>query len=187
MVHHHCKVIIPISRKYTHYIYDVVIPLLLIDIVSFSVYFTDLKPITHRLMISMTLLLTLFAFKWSIANSLPPTPYLTLTDLLFNAAYLLCGLHIVGLCIANQYNWICAAITFIIFIVIHVILTFRAKYYISLYPKDEDKNDALAQIAKSALNSPSIKSSRANTFASEKSMFDLQENISLVHQIEVEM
>ena len=180
----HCKVIIPISRKYTHYIYDVVIPLLLIDIVSFSVYFTDLKPITHRLIISMTLLLTLFAFKWSIANSLPPTPYLTLTDLLFNSAYLLCGLHIFGLCIANQLhenqlNLICAIITLIIFIIIHVLLYFRAKNYISLYPKEDDvnNNNALAVIAKSAFNSPSIKSTRANSFMSSKSNFDLEASL----------
>jgi len=148
----------------------------------------------------MTLLLTLFAFKWSIANSLPPTPYLTLTDLLFNSAYLLCAIHIMGLCVVNQIsysssshqsiiNWIIAIITFIIFLVIHIILSFRAKYYISLYPKEEINydnagHDALAVIAKSALNSPSIKTSRNNSFVSKT---EANEEFDLVHQIKVEM
>eukprot|EP00487_Bulimina_marginata_P000779 TRINITY_DN11562_c0_g1_i1.p1 TRINITY_DN11562_c0_g1~~TRINITY_DN11562_c0_g1_i1.p1 ORF type:complete len:202 (+),score=7.84 TRINITY_DN11562_c0_g1_i1:74-607(+) len=164
----HCEVSIPISRKYHHHIYETIFPLLLIEIVAYGVYFAEEFPMVERLMVCVTLLLTLFAFKWTVAKSMPPTPYLTLMDYFFNSAYLMLFLHIFGLSVMSFWeneaadtistvNWVVCAANFAIWCIIHSILMVRSKYLISLYPKKKEY-DALGAVAKAAMKSPSKKS-----------------------------
>eukprot|EP01084_Bolivina_argentea_P031884 58990_1 len=160
----HCRIVIPISRIYTHSIYNIMLPLTVIELCAFSIYFTDLFPITARLILSMTLLLTLVAFRRSITTSLPPTPYLTVIDHTFNSACLLSFLHIVGLCVINQFqhlpmettkviNLEFAFFALFVFVVVHIVLIWKAKHYIDLYPTHTvqdmlDNHDAMGMIAR---------------------------------------
>eukprot|EP01084_Bolivina_argentea_P013646 25604_1 len=163
----HCQVIIPISRKYNHHIYETILPLLLIELVAYGVYFSEEFPMVERLTVVVTLLLTLFAFKWTVAKSLPSLPYLTLMDHFFNSAYFMLFLHIIGLSIIsffesenqnkiNIVNWVVCIAHIIIWILIHSYLFYLSNKYITLYPKKQTY-DALGAVARAALKSPSKK------------------------------
>eukprot|EP01084_Bolivina_argentea_P013647 25606_1 len=174
----HCKVSIPISRKYIHHIYNIIVPLMAMQLIAFSIYFTDLFPITARLILSMTLFLTLFAFRRAVSGSLPPTPYLTLIDHAFNAACFLSVYHVAGLCIINQLqhfnkillmyiNITIGGIGVFIFLIIHIYLYTRAIYYVSRHPKqiediiEKTGNAALAAVARSARSRINLEGSRS--------------------------
>eukprot|EP01084_Bolivina_argentea_P267925 454950_1 len=167
----HAQVTIPIARKWHHHIYETILPLLLIEIVAYGVYFAEEFPMVERLTVVVTLLLTLFAFKWTVAKSMPPTPYLTLMDYFFNTAYMMLFLHIAALCLLSfwefadedtihQTNWLFCAANLAVFVVIHGYLFYKARYYYSLYPKQMEY-DALGAVA-NALTSPNKKKSSSS-------------------------
>ena len=71
---------ITIARKWKNVMHDVIFPLQLINIVPFAIYFMETSEMILRLMAIVSLMLTLFAFKWTVSRNLPPVPYLTLLD-----------------------------------------------------------------------------------------------------------
>lgn len=157
-----CKITIPISRQYWWYVYNIIVPLMTIEIMCFAVYFTELFPIAHRLIISFTLFLTLFSFRREVTETLPPTPYLTTLDHAFNGANLLSVYHVTGICAVRQLEGVlsyngCRNVTivigtvgFVLLLVINLFLYARATHYVSLYHRDDDE-DTLRRIAKSAM------------------------------------
>jgi len=165
----HCTIRVLIARKYSHHVYNIITPLMAMQMLAFAIYFTDLYPITQRLILSLTLFLTLFAFRRSVVAGLPNTPYLTVLDHAFNAACLLSVYHVTGLCVLNQFqnrsqetlfiiNWGTAAVGLLIFFIIHIHLYWRARQFISRYPKRKEfGNEALRNVAKSALGISSLK------------------------------
>ena len=71
---------VPIARKWKNIMHDVIFPLQLINIVAFAIYFMSVNDMIQRLLVVVNLLLTLFAFKWTVGQALPPVPYLTVMD-----------------------------------------------------------------------------------------------------------
>eukprot|EP01084_Bolivina_argentea_P013649 25609_1 len=92
----HCVIEIPVARRYAYHIWNTFIPLLLIEIFAFSIYFCATRPLAKRLSVIATLLLTLFTFKITVSESMPPTPYVTLLDYFFHRAKLLLLLHVLA-------------------------------------------------------------------------------------------
>jgi hypothetical protein len=74
---------IVVRRKYRYYIWKIFVPLLLMVTLSCSVYWIDPKDLSSQLQVSITTILTVIAFAFSISLSLPKVPYLTLIDAFF--------------------------------------------------------------------------------------------------------
>ena len=74
----HVNVSIPIYRRWSHHVVETILPLMLIEIVGFAPYFCEMDSelMVKRLGVIGMLLLTLFSFRFTVAKSLPPVPYL---------------------------------------------------------------------------------------------------------------
>jgi hypothetical protein len=75
-------IIISADRYLSYYILKFVIPLVLIVLMSFVVFWIDPKQSSTQISISVTSMLTLIAFQYLIGSSLPVIPYLTRMDVI---------------------------------------------------------------------------------------------------------
>lgn len=88
------KVIIDVTRKYQYYVFKGLIPIIILVIISWSVFwFTLTRP--PRMSISLTTLLTTVAYNWIVTGHLPKVPYLTFLDGILAISYLFIFLTIV--------------------------------------------------------------------------------------------
>lgn len=71
---------IRVGRKSGYYIQNVVLLMASLSVLGIMVFFTDISDIGSRTSISLTLLLTLVAFKFVLASQLPVISYNTLLD-----------------------------------------------------------------------------------------------------------
>ncbi len=78
---------IEIQRKYSFYLWKIFLPLLLMVILSWTVFWIDTSELSSQVTISVTTILTVIAFAFAISNSLPKVPYLTFIDVFFLACY----------------------------------------------------------------------------------------------------
>ena len=69
-----------IKRKSGFYVWKVIVPLSLVVMMSWSVFWIDAKNIAAQLTVSVTAILTLIAFQFSVSQMLPAVPYLTTLD-----------------------------------------------------------------------------------------------------------
>lgn len=69
-----------LRRDPNFHIWKILFPILLIVMMSWSVFWIDPKNIGAQLSVSVTAILTLIAFQFSVAQLIPPLPYLTLLD-----------------------------------------------------------------------------------------------------------
>ncbi len=72
-----------VRRKYTFYLWKIFLPLLLMVMLSWTVYWIDTRDLNSQVQISITTILTVIAFAFSISLSLPKVPYLTFIDAFF--------------------------------------------------------------------------------------------------------
>ena len=80
------------SRLRQHYILKVILPLLLIVLMSFSVFWIDPTMGASQISVAVTSMLTLIAYRFAIGADTPKLPYLTLMD-----AFILLGTVLVFL------------------------------------------------------------------------------------------
>jgi len=93
-----------IERKAGHYVWKIVLPLLLIICVSSAVYWMDLERFPDpgdRLAVAFTAVLTVVAFDFVTADSLPKLGYTTLLDQVLILAYLFSALNIAGVALST--------------------------------------------------------------------------------------
>jgi hypothetical protein len=69
-----------LSRRSDFFIWKVIVPMVLVVLMSWSVFWIDPKNIGAQLTVSVTAILTLIAFQFSVAQLLPTLPYLTSLD-----------------------------------------------------------------------------------------------------------
>ncbi len=69
-----------LRRDPVFYIWKVVIPIVLVVLMSWSVFWINPTNISAQLTVSVTAILTLIAFQFSVAQLMPPLPYLTKLD-----------------------------------------------------------------------------------------------------------
>ncbi|MBV8359838.1 MAG: hypothetical protein JO189_18160 [Deltaproteobacteria bacterium] len=78
---------ITVERRYGFYLWKVFLPLLLMVIVSWSVFWFDPPEASSQVTIAVTTILTIIAFALAISLTLPRVPYLTFADAFFLTCY----------------------------------------------------------------------------------------------------
>jgi hypothetical protein len=79
---------IAIARHFNFYIWKVFLPLLLMVVLSWTVFWIDPRELSSQVQISITTILTVIAFAFAIQANLPKVPYLTFIDVFFLICYL---------------------------------------------------------------------------------------------------
>jgi len=77
------------SRNVQHYILKVILPLVLIVMMSWCVFWTDPTNSNTQFSIAVTSMLTLFAYRYAADSQLPRLPYMTRLDVFFLVSTLL--------------------------------------------------------------------------------------------------
>lgn len=77
------------SRNVQHYILKVILPLVLIVMMSWSVFWIDPATSNSQISIAVTSMLTLIAYRFAVDSQLPRLPYMTRLDALFLTGTLL--------------------------------------------------------------------------------------------------
>jgi hypothetical protein len=78
---------IEVKRKFNFYIWRVFLPLLLMVLLSWTVFWIDSSELSSQVTISVTTVLTVIAFAFAISTNLPKVPYLTFIDVFFLSCY----------------------------------------------------------------------------------------------------
>lgn len=81
------RFVITVQRRYGFYLWKVFLPLLLMVIVSWSVFWFDPSEASSQVTIAVTTILTIIAFALAISLTLPRVPYLTFADAFFLTCY----------------------------------------------------------------------------------------------------
>jgi Neurotransmitter-gated ion-channel ligand binding domain/Neurotransmitter-gated ion-channel transmembrane region len=79
---------IAVERRYEFYLWKVFLPLLLMVVVSWSVFWFDPPEVSSQVQIAVTTILTIIAFALAISLTLPRVPYLTFADAFFLTCYI---------------------------------------------------------------------------------------------------
>jgi hypothetical protein len=77
------------SRNLQHYILKVILPLVLIVMMSWSVFWTEPTNSSTQFSIAVTSMLTLIAYRFAVDTQLPRLPYMTRLDVFFLISTLL--------------------------------------------------------------------------------------------------
>jgi hypothetical protein len=77
------------SRNVQHYMFKVLLPLVLIVMMSWSVFWTDPTNSNSQFSIAVTSMLTLIAYRFAVDTQLPRLPYMTRLDVFFLISTLL--------------------------------------------------------------------------------------------------
>jgi hypothetical protein len=88
---------ITMQRRYGFYLWKVFFPLLLMVIVSWSIFWFDPPEVSSQVTIAITVILTIIAFALAISLTLPRIPYLTFADGFFLSCYIFAFLAMVEL------------------------------------------------------------------------------------------
>jgi len=83
---------VDISREWGFYIFKLWIPLSLIVALSWSVFWMPSESLANRIRFASTAFLTIVAYQFAIAGSLPRVAYLTLMDQLMIGSFILIAL-----------------------------------------------------------------------------------------------
>jgi hypothetical protein len=83
------------SRNVQHYILKVILPLVLIVMMSWSVFWTEPTNSNTQFSIAVTSMLTLIAYRFAVDTQLPRLPYMTRLDVFFLVSTLLVFLTLI--------------------------------------------------------------------------------------------
>jgi hypothetical protein len=89
------------SRNVQHYILKVILPLVLIVMMSWSVFWTDPTSSNTQFSIAVTSMLTLIAYRYAVDIQLPRLPYMTRLDVFFLVSTLLVFLSLIEVLITT--------------------------------------------------------------------------------------
>lgn len=79
---------IHVQRHVGYYLWKVFLPLALLVLISWSIFWIDLENFSGQLSVALTIILTIIAFAFTVSSSLPRASYLTFTDAFFLISYL---------------------------------------------------------------------------------------------------
>ena len=97
------------KRKSSYLMWSVVVPLLLIVMMSWSVFFVKPKHLGSQMTLAATSMLTLIAYRFAVSAVLPPVPYMTRLDIFITGSTILVFLALVeavvtGALADNEHN-----------------------------------------------------------------------------------
>ncbi len=126
------------TRNVEHYILKVILPLVLIVMMSWTVFWIDLVHASSQVSIAMTSMLTLIAYRFAVDSQLPRLPYMTRLDLFTLASTLLVFFSLIEVMVtivldnkhrelANRIDRYCRVIFPGIFLVVSVLIFLPAR------------------------------------------------------------
>lgn len=80
---------VDVTRRWGYYIWKIAIPLVLLVVISWSVFWMIGDGLADRMSISLTGLLTVVAYQFIISEDLPPVPYFTLMDSVLTFSFII--------------------------------------------------------------------------------------------------
>ena len=92
---------IQVKRRYNFYIWKVFLPLLLMVLLSWAVFWVEARDLSNQVQIAITTILTVIAFAFAISATMPRVPYLTYIDAFFLTCYVFVFISIVELMIVH--------------------------------------------------------------------------------------
>ena len=90
-------VTIEVTRHSHFYVWQMIVPLLIVLGMAFAVFFLPPPDLSDRMTVIIASLLTVVALSYSLHSGLPKIPYLTVIDWLFVLAYAFLGLAMAGM------------------------------------------------------------------------------------------
>ncbi|HEY6419149.1 MAG TPA: hypothetical protein VIX59_09115 [Candidatus Binataceae bacterium] len=78
---------IVVQRRYRFYLWKVMLPLLLMVMLSWAVFWVEPRDLSSQVQIAVTTILTVIAFAFAISATMPRVPYLTYIDGFFLECY----------------------------------------------------------------------------------------------------
>ena len=85
-----------IERNFNHFLFKIAIPILIILIISWSIFWIRIRELESRLTVSVVCFLSLIAYTFVIDKSLPKLDYLTIMDRAILMAYLFSAFPIIS-------------------------------------------------------------------------------------------
>jgi hypothetical protein len=92
------------SRNVQYYFLKVILPLVLIVMMSWSVFWTDPTNSSSQFSIAVTSMLTLIAYRYAVDNQLPRLPYMTRIDVFFLISTLLVFFSLIEVLITTIFE-----------------------------------------------------------------------------------
>jgi hypothetical protein len=92
---------IKVQRRYAFYLWKVFLPLLLMVVLSWAVFWIEPRDLSNQVQIAITTILTVIAFAFAISATMPRVPYLTYIDAFFLACYVFVFVAIVELMVVH--------------------------------------------------------------------------------------
>jgi hypothetical protein len=97
----YASVAVPVSRYVTYHLTKYFLPLLVIVVIAFSVFWVDAEDLSSQVTIGVTCVLAAIAFQLAEASCLPEVSYLTLADRVYAVSYLAIGLAVLETIYSN--------------------------------------------------------------------------------------
>ena len=95
---------IEVVRKYDYYLWKIIIPLILLVMISWSVFWMIGDKLVDRMSISMTGILTIVAYQFIISDILPRVSYFTFMDTFLSISFLIMLLSVFENIIVNNLD-----------------------------------------------------------------------------------
>lgn len=92
------------KRISTYYIYQLLLPIILIVFLSFSVFWMINNPVVNRVAISLTSVLTIVVFQWRVQSKLPHVNYHTFSDVFMSVSFVLAASTVVASLIIHHIS-----------------------------------------------------------------------------------
>jgi hypothetical protein len=92
---------IHVERRYAFYLWKVFLPLLLMVVLSWAVFWVEARDLSNQVQIAITTILTVIAFGFAISATMPRVPYLTYIDAFFLTCYVFVFVAIVELMLVH--------------------------------------------------------------------------------------
>ena len=92
-----------VERNYLYYIYKLIFPVIFLVLISFSVYWINVKDLESRVTVSIVCLLSLIAYNFVIDEDLPKIGYLTLLDKIILISYVFAGMPTIQSIMGKYY------------------------------------------------------------------------------------
>ena len=86
---------INVSRRSGFYIWKVFLPMIVMTIIPWSVFWVDVKELDWQMKIPIATMLALVAFEFAVARDLPRVPYVTFLDAVFLTSFMFVFVSIV--------------------------------------------------------------------------------------------
>ncbi|MGD0678511.1 MAG: hypothetical protein ABSC94_24145 [Polyangiaceae bacterium] len=100
-VYDYASFTVHVSRHVTYHVTKYFLPLLVIVVIAFSVFWIDAADLSSQVTIGVTCVLAAIAFQLAQAGSLPAISYLTLADRVYAACYVAIGFAVIETIYSN--------------------------------------------------------------------------------------